>query len=140
MLIIKEYRQHNITILENSWTVPYYVARFMLFHLSLYTTIFFHLILQETKYLSILCWIIMTPNILCIASQSQSLLEVIWYEEREWNGIKKWYLGGLEMKLDSFFNVFGRGDECNQILILLFVWVLKVNAIFVLYFNWTQQW
>ena len=48
--------------------------------------------------------------------------------------------GGLGMEFDFFFNVFGREDEWNQIIILITCyWVIEINLNFILYFNWTQQ-
>jgi len=43
---------------------------------------------------------------------------LIWKKGMEWNQGK--IFEGLGMKLDSFSNVFGREEECNQILILIF--------------------
>jgi len=42
---------------------------------------------------------------------------LVWKKGMKWN--QRMISGGLEMELDSFFNVFGREEEWNQITILI---------------------
>jgi len=51
---------------------------------------------------------------------------LVWKKGTEWN--QGMISGGLGMELDSFFNVFGREEEWNQIIIVIIcLWVIEVN-------------